>query len=65
MTTNKAAIIVGVLIILVLGVWGFLNLSPFLSGLFTRTAGTVTVNGQEFKVQVADPPETRENGLSR
>lgn len=65
MTLNRAAIIVGVLIVLILGVWAFLNLRPFLGGVFGGPTGEVTVNGQTFKVEIADTPEKREIGLSK
>ena len=65
MTLNRAAIIVGVLIVLVLAVWAFLNLRPFLGGFFGGPTGKVTINGQTFTVEIADTPEKREIGLSK
>lgn len=62
---NKIAIIVGIILVLIIAVWGFLNLRPFLGSLFGGSDGTVTMKEQTFKVEVADTPEEQENGLSR
>jgi uncharacterized protein len=65
MTINRAAIIVGVIIVLIIGIWAFLNLRPFVGGLLGTAKGKVTVNEQTFRVEVADTPEKRELGLSK
>jgi uncharacterized protein len=64
MTTNRAVLIIGIIIIIVLGIWAFLNVMPFLGNLFGNTAGSVTINGQTFKADVADTGELQEKGLS-
>ena len=65
MTLNRIAIIVGILIVLILAIWAFINLRPFLGGVFGGPSGEVTINGRTFKVEVADTPEKREIGLSK
>lgn len=65
LTLNRIAIIIGVVIVLILGVWAFLNLRPFLGGVFGGPTGEVTINGRTFKVEVADTQEEREIGLSK
>ncbi len=65
MNTNKIAIIVGIILVIIIGVWGFLNLSPFLGSLFNRPTGSVTINDQTIRVEVADTPEKQETGLSQ
>lgn len=65
LSVNKIAIIVGVIIVLILGIWAFLNLSPFLGSLFGGPKGEVTINGRTFQVDIADTPEKREIGLSK
>jgi uncharacterized membrane protein (UPF0127 family) len=64
MTMNRAAIIVGVIIVIIIGIWVFLNLMPLIGGIFGGAKGEVRVKDQTFKVIVADTLEEREKGLS-
>jgi uncharacterized membrane protein (UPF0127 family) len=65
MTANRIAIIVGVIIVIILVIWGFANLRPFLGSLFGGPSGRVTVGEHTFTVTVADDPDEREAGLSK
>jgi uncharacterized protein len=65
MTANRVALIVGIIIIIILLIWGFANLRPFLGSLFGASGKEVSINGQTFTVDVADTPEKREAGLSK
>lgn len=65
MTANRVALIVGVVIVLILVIWGFTNLRPFFGSLFGGPRAEVTVAEHTLKVEVADSPEEREAGLSK
>ena len=65
MSINRIALIVGVLVLLIIAVWGFFNIRPLLGGLFGGKTGTVLLNSQKYTVEIADTPEKLENGLSR
>lgn len=64
MNTTRIAIIVGLIVIIILGIWGFMNLRPLFADLFTTPKGTVTVNDKKINVLLADTEEKREKGLS-
>ena len=64
MNTTRIAIIVGIILVALLGVWGFLNLRPLLADLFDTPKGTVTVNGKTINVLLADTQKKQEKGLS-
>lgn len=64
MTMQKLAIIVGVIIVLIIAVWGIANLTPFVGDLLGGAKGKVLIQNETITVDIANTPEKREQGLS-